>query len=138
MKGSAVDGGNEADPLRESRNGTFAFPGEETLCVELLFEFFKCGLEFAFALKFDIDDAELVLAARFVNGEFAVDGDGLAVFEKGTVRGAGVRFEEDASELRVLILEREVNMARGLKAEVGDFAGDPCVADAGLECGADF
>ncbi len=137
-QGGAVEAGHNAKAGGAAGERALAGGGEEAFGIEALFEGFKGGLEFALALEFDGGDAELVLAARLVNGHLAFEDDGLAVAQVGAVERAGVGFEEDALDLGVEVFEGEVGVAGSLEAEVGDFAADPSVAEVGFEEGANL
>jgi hypothetical protein len=91
VQGGAVEAGDEADAAWEFGDGTFARGGEKAFGVEFLFEAFEGGLEFAGALKFEVDDAELILAARFINGHLALENDRLAFLEGAIDRRSGRR-----------------------------------------------
>jgi len=84
-------------------------------------------LQRADALRLDFADDELILAARFIDRHVAVEEDFFAVAEQLALRGGTA--EEHAAQLRRDILEREINMAGTLRAEVGDLAADPDGAD---------
>lgn len=130
--GRAGGRGDEADAARVGWERALALGGEKALGVELLLELFEGGLQRAESLQFHGGDAELILPARFVDGEVAAQDDFAAVLQQIT-RIAGFGAEEDAVQLRVGVLEREIDVAGALGAEVGDFAGDPDVADLGFE-----
>lgn len=138
VKGRAIGAGDEADTSREPRDWAFARWREEAFGIEFLLEAFEGGLEFAFALQFEVYQAELILAARFVNSHLALNDDFLAVLKEGAIEAAAIGLEENATDLGVLVFECEVGVAGGLEAEVGDFAGDPREADGGFEGAPDF
>ena len=75
-------------------------------------------------LQFDSAHNQLILSARFVNREVALDEEFLAILQDLAV---GVRFatKQNTVQLSVRILEREVNVAGTLDAQVRRFARHP-------------
>jgi hypothetical protein len=126
--GGAGRGGDKTDALGETGQGTFSFGGEEAFGVELLFEFFEGGLEGADALEFDGLNLNLVLAARLIDCDRALEND-FAAIGQGVAMGDGIAAEKDATELGSGVFEGEIDVTGGLLAEVGDFAGNPDLAN---------
>jgi hypothetical protein len=71
----------------------------------------------------------LVVAALFINGEFAEDLDLRAIVEIHSAKLGGLAGEHHAGDLGRGILQREVKMSRTLAAEVRDFALHPNLAN---------
>ena len=90
---SAIEAGDEADARREFGNGAFSSWREEAFGVEFLFEAFEGGLEFSRALKFQVNDAKLILSARFINGHFTLKNYRLAILKKTPVKAAAISLE---------------------------------------------
>ena len=121
-------GRNQPDALREARQRTLAFLGEEALRVELLFELFKRHLQSPDALQLDADHAQLVLAAGFVHCKAAPERYLASIFEH---RPINLNFpaEQHAAHLRTGVFRGEINMARALYAQIGHLARDLDLAD---------
>ena len=66
---------------------------------------------------FDGNDAQLILAARLIDGDVALEHDLAAVLQE-VASLAGFVAEEDTTELRIGVLEGEINMAGALCAEI--------------------
>ncbi len=136
LDGGSGGRGDEADG--GGKTGQRYFPGgiEEAFGIEFALECLEAGLEVATAGGFGFFDDDLELAAGLVNGGFGEDADEGAVFE-----GFGSRSppgtEHGALDLGAAILEREIPVAAGLLAEVGDLTLDPDLADVDFERVAD-
>ncbi len=81
-------------------------------------------MERADALRFESFDDELIFAARFIHFEIAA-GEDLHAVLRFEFYETGVAFEEGALELALGVFKREVEVAAGGRAAVGDFAFDP-------------
>ena len=68
------------------------------------------------------------MSARFIDGDFALSQNLLAILQQFAMRH-GLVAEQHATQLRCAILEREVNVSRRLSAQIGDLAADPDRAD---------
>ena len=122
--GGAAGRGHDADLAREPRQRALAARVEEALGRQPLLELLEGQLQGAEATRLQQLDHQLVLAA------LRVDLDGA---ERHHVQAVG-RLEADAphavakehrAQLRRLVLEREVRVARAVHLEVGDLALDP-------------
>ena len=136
LQHGALQGCDHADDFREDGQGALAVEVEEVLSGEAAFEFLEALLEAALAARADFGDLNLVLAARFVDGDGATDEHGLAILQ-GKADPAGLALEHDGGEGGGGVLEGEVEMARAGGAEVGDLARDPDFAEVFLEQVAD-
>ena len=72
-EGRAGGGGDQADALRKAGQGPFSFGREKPFGAELLLEFFKGGLERADALQFHGQHLYLILSARLIDGDVALE-----------------------------------------------------------------
>jgi len=110
---------------------------EEATCFEALLELFEGDLQRTGADGFEEFRDELHLATLLVDGNFSAEEnvDAVGGLE---AQQRGLLAEEDYGELSVAILEREVDVARGRGAEVGDFTFDPEVAILALNVDANF
>lgn len=127
LQSSAGGGGHEADGLGKAWEGPFACGIEETFGVENAFESLEACLQRPLPLGLDALHDELILAAGFVNGDFAFNQHSHAVFDFLAGGGAG---KPDAGELGAFVFESKIMMARGLATMIGDFATDGDFADA--------
>ena len=118
--------GDDADGAREGGQGALAGGVEEAFGFEALFELLEGELEGAGADGLQGFGDKLHLAALIVDADAAAHEDVLAVF-KAEAQQHGLAAEEDDGKLGVGVLEREVNVAGGRGAQVGDFAFDPDV-----------
>jgi hypothetical protein len=105
---------------------------EEAFCEQAGFELLEGELEGAGAARLHGLGDELELAAGLVDGDAATDEDGEAV--GGTeAEELGLAAEEDDGELRVCVLEGEVEVAGGSGAAVGDLTLDPEIGVSGFD-----
>ena len=121
---------------RKARQRAFALVVEQALGGQLLLALLEGQLQRAVALRLHGFDVELVLAARLV------DADPAAAQDLQPVLGLhlevhGVLPEADAFELRLIVLEREVVVAAGGAAAVGDLPRHPHALEDILEQRAD-
>lgn len=117
---------NDANGSRKGRQGTLAVSVEKTLGFQALLELLESKLQRAHADRFHGFGYELELAALLVNADAAADQDVESVF-RAEAKQHGLAAKEHYGQLRVCVFEREVNMAGGGGAVVGDFAFDPDV-----------
>src|SRR5439155_5806523 len=110
----------------------FAVLGKETFGLKFVFELGKGQLQRAQALRLHRPHDELILPTRFVNRQIALQDELLPILEKLPVAHRRPA-EQHAAQLSSAIFEREVKVAGGLGAQVGDFAGDPNLAQLLLE-----
>ena len=116
--------GDEAQSSWIAGQRTLARAVEETLALQLALEFLEGDLQRTNALRLDGAHQQLILAAHFVNRQLAVEQQLLPVLEKFAVRRR-LAAKEHAAQLRRRILEREINVARRLRAQVRHLAADP-------------
>ena len=76
---------DQANALRIARQRPFAFRGEETFRMELLLELLESGLQCAKPFQLDGGDPQLILAARFIDGDFAFHHDFAAILQETAV-----------------------------------------------------
>ena len=119
--------GDDADAVGKGGEWLLAVGMEEATRFETLLELFESDLERAGADRLEKFGDELHLAALFVDRNFAAEEDMKAVGEL-EAEERGLLTEEDRGELGIAIFKREVDVAGGRRAEVGDFAFDPEVA----------
>ena len=129
--------GDDADAVRECGERLFAGGIEEAARFKALPELLEGDLQRAGADGFEEFRNELHLSALLVDGDFAAEQHMQAVgwFE---AEQRGLLAEQDRRQLRLAIFEREVDVAGGRGAQVGDFAFDPEVAVLALDMQADF
>jgi membrane protein CcdC involved in cytochrome C biogenesis len=136
VEDGAGGGGDDTDGLREGRERAFAGGVEEAFGEEAGLELLEGELVCACAARLQRVGDELELAARLVDGDTAAGEDGEAIL-RAEAEEQRLAAEEDDGKLRVAILEREVEMAGGRGAAVGDLAGDPDVGEFALDVAAD-
>ena len=112
---------HEADALRIFRQRTFPFRREETFRRELQLEFFERDLQRAHAAQFDLPHDQLILPAHLIDRDIALQEDLLPVRQQ-RARLAGGVAKTHAAQLRARVLEREINVAGRLRAQIGDLA----------------
>ncbi|OQB90679.1 MAG: hypothetical protein BWX86_02187 [Verrucomicrobia bacterium ADurb.Bin122] len=132
LHGGARRRGDESDGRGHRRERKLVLRGEQTLGGEALLERLELPLEAADAILDHGADDELVLPARLVEAESAKGHDLLAVAQAHALP-RGVAAKHHRAELRAGILERKVNVAAGLCAQIGDLALDPAGLDAAFE-----
>ena len=123
--------------MREGGQRLLARGIEETAGFQPLAEVLEGDLQRARTDRLEELGNELHLAALLIDGDFSPEQDVEAV---GGTKAQERRLlpEEDSWELRVAILEREVDVAGGGGTEVGDFAFDPEVAVFALDVNPNF
>ncbi len=125
---TAPAGSNDADALRQLRDGAFTRRIEQSFGGQLLLQLLKGKLQRAVALRFDRFHQKLVLAARFVDVDVAARQDRHAVLRL-AFQIAQRLAEAHAAQLRFMILEREVAMAAGGGFRSRYFARHPNVVE---------
>ncbi len=119
--------GDDADRARERGERLLAVGVEETFGFEALFQLLEGELQRAGADGLHGFRDKLQLAALLVDADAAANQDVQAIF--GTeAEKHGLAAEEHDGELGLGVLEREVDVAGGRGAEVGNLAFDPDVA----------
>ena len=126
MKDRAGGRGNDADALREGREGALAGFVEEAIRGELLLEALELGLASTDAGGLNEVDDELYVAALLVEGDVAV-GEDLGAAVEG--RAAVLALEHDALDGGVGVFKGEVDVAALGAREVGDLTFDPEVGE---------
>jgi hypothetical protein len=119
--------GDDADGAGKCREWALAGCVEEAFGLEALLQLFECELERACSDGLHSFCDELELAALLVDADAAADEDVEAILGA-KAEEHGLAAKENDGQLRVGVLEREVEMAGGGGAVVGDFAFDPDVA----------
>ncbi len=124
VENSAGGRGDDADAAGEGWE--LALPGgvEEALGFELVAELLVGKLQSAGAAGLDGFCDQLQLAARLVDRDAAANEDSQSVLRTKAEK-LGLAAEEDDGKLRIAVLEREVDVAGGGWAAVGDLARDP-------------
>ena len=127
----ARDRGDDADALREARQGLLVRIVEEPLRCESRLELLEGEREVARALRHHVVSVELVDAVALVDRDAAADDDLHAVLrpEAQALRAAP---EHHALDGRRGVLQREVAVARGVAAEVRQLPADLDAAEHGL------
>jgi hypothetical protein len=119
--------GDDAHGAGKCGQRLLAFGVEQAFGLEALFELLEGQLQGAGADGLHGFGHQLHLAALLVDADAAAHQDVQAVFGA-EAQQHGLAAEEDNGQLRVGVLEREVEVAGGRGTEVGDFAFDPDVA----------
>jgi len=136
MQHGAGGGGDDTDAVGEGRKWALARGVEEALSEQAGFELFEGELECARAKRFEGFGDELELAALFVDGDAAAREHREAILRAKAEELCAIA-EEDDGQLRVAVLEGEIEMAGGGGAAVGDFTFDEDVWVIMLEAAAD-
>jgi hypothetical protein len=127
---------NDADGTGEGRQRSLAGGVEEAFREQAGLELFKGELNGASTSRLEGIGDELELAAGFVYGDAAAREDGETV-GGAKAKELGLAAEEDDRELRVGVLEGEVDVSGGSGAAIGDLAFDPEVCMGGFNLPAD-
>jgi len=123
---------NQSHALRQHGKRFFPPGIKQALSVEALFQLLEGELQSAQADRLHVFDIKLVLTARFVDADGAAHGHMQAVF--GTkFQARQLRAKTDATHLRVIVLEREVEVAGLRCVRVGDLALDENVGELASE-----
>jgi len=120
-------GGDYADGAWKCGEWALAGGVEEALGFEALLELLEGELKRAGADGLHGFRDELKLAALFVDADAAAD-DNVEAVLRAKAEEHGLAAKENDGQLSVSVFEREVEMAGGSGAVVGDFAFDPDVA----------
>ena len=112
-------GGDDADAVRERREGAFAVGVEEAFICKAALELLEGKLQGTRSARLQGFSDELELASTFVDGDAAADEDGEAV-HRFEAEELGLAAEEDDGKLGFAVLEGEVDVAGGGGAAVGD------------------
>ncbi len=124
--------GDDADAARQARQGALAFGREQAFALELFAQAGKGLVETAEAGAAQGLHVQLVVAARFEQGDQGLGLDLLAVLET-PGNQLGTAAEHDAAHLGRLVLQREVDMAGRGAGQIGYLAGHPQQREAFLE-----
>ena len=79
-EGGSGGGSDDTDALRIAGDWAVFVRHEQALGIELLLEPLERELQRAYTLKFHRGDPELILPARFIDGQFALEQDVAPVF----------------------------------------------------------
>src|SRR5215472_1742532 len=120
-------GGDDADAARQNRQRLFAPFVEEAFFLQLAFKLLEGDLERAKTYRLDVADVDLIFAARFIDAEGATHGDVQAILGA-EFQPANLITKTDAANLRVRVLEREIEMARLRGTMVRHFPFDPDIS----------
>jgi hypothetical protein len=123
MQHGAGGGGDDADAVGEGRKWALARGVEEAFGEQAGFELFEGELECARAQRFEGFGDELELAALFIDGDAAAGEDCEAVLRAKAEELRAIA-KEDHGQLRVAVLEGEIEMAGRGGAAVGYFTFD--------------
>ena len=121
-----------ADPRGQVGDGLLVDGLEKALGLQLGFQLLEGDLQGAHAPGLGVVQDELVLAAGLVDVHPRPADDVHPVLEV-ELEPPGNGPEQHRPDLAVLVFEREVEMARGGPAEVGDLALDPELIEGGLQ-----
>ncbi len=119
--------GDDADGFWEGGERALAFGVEEAFGFEAFLELFEGELERSGADRLHGFGDELHLSALLIDADATANEDVEAVF-RAEAEEQGLTAEEDNGELRVSVLEREINVAGRGGTVVGDFAFNPDIA----------
>ena len=113
-------------PMRRGSAGSGRFRSwsKQTFGGELLLELLEGKLQRAVALRLEVLNVDLVFAARLVDADAAAGHHGEAVLWL-DLEIAGLLTEAHGPKLRLAVFEREVVVAAGRGAGVGDLAHHP-------------
>ena len=123
---------HHSQPARQEGQGTLALGIEETLGCQLLLELFEGQRQGTGAGRLDRMYRELETAARFVDGQAAAAAHLLPILQA-EAQSTGVACIHHAVELRLRVLQGEVEMSVGRTLETGHFAFDPQIREAGFQ-----
>ena len=123
---------HHANPAGQKGQRPLACAIEQPLGEEFLLERLEGQGQGARARGFDARDLKLKPAAAFVDGQLASAAHELAVAQA-KLEAAGVARVHHAVELRLGVLEREIEVSVGRTLEARDLALDAHIAEAGLQ-----
>ena len=124
VQGGRLRTGDDADAGRECRHLTFCQRIEQSFGGQLRFQFQECLVQVADASPANRFNPELVIAARRIQRHQCAYLD-LVTFARQEVRVLGAAAEHDRTDLRRIVLEREIPVARCRLGEIGDLARHP-------------
>jgi len=119
----------KADRERQRGNRALFFRGKQPLIREPSFQRLELALEAPNPVLNHRADHQLVLAADFIDADLAIHEHLQSVAQRHGLLG-GVATKEHGADLGAGILQGKINMAAGLRAQVGDFAAHPAGPDA--------
>src|SRR6266446_7450268 len=125
-------GRHDSDSLRKFRQRSLAGRIEKSLGIEFAFERIELRLQNAQTDWLNDLDAELILSARFEDGNVSVNLDLRSISEWLSERSHGVS-KNHASDLRPRVFQSEVLMTAGMQFVIGNFALHPDRAEPGFE-----
>ena len=88
-------------------------------------------------MQFNRHDTKLILSARLVNRDVALNNDLLTILQE-IATALGLAPKQHATQLGAGILQREINVTRTLGAEIRDFARYPNLPDLFLQSAFDL
>lgn len=108
----------------QRRERLFVVGVEKTLGGQFMFELLEGQLKVADAAWFQVFKNDLIGPSGFVYGQAAHTENGKADLEI-ELQAMGQASEDHRIQLRLAVFEREIDVTRGRRAEIGDFAADP-------------
>ena len=130
--------GDDPQPARQERQRPLSGAVEKPLGVEALLELLERQRQRAGPRRLDVGDRHLEPAARFVQRQPPPAADRHPLFQRELEPGRLAR-EEHAVELRLVVLETEIEVPRPRALEAGDLPFDANVGEPALQrhpCGA--
>ena len=124
--------GHHTEPAWQKGQGTFAFRIEKTLGCQLLLELLESQRQGTRAGRLHPVDGELEPAARFVDGQAATATHLLPVLQP-KAQANRLPCVHHAVELRLRVLQSEVQMSIGRALEPGHFAFHAQIGEAGFQ-----
>ena len=122
--GRARQGGHEANPAREKWQRPFPGLVKQPLKGKFFLQLFQGDLECADSLGFHVIQNHLVLSPWLIDRQTPAHDD-LKSLAQGESQALRSGFEQHSSELALLILEGEIEMAGGRRTQVGNFTLHP-------------
>ena len=126
------EGGDNPDPTREERQGTFAFRGEEALGGEFGLELLQGQLLPAQPARLHTGRIDLQIAPGGIQTDPAPDQDLQTVLGP-EAKQSSITAKHHATQLAGVILEGEIDMPGGGGAQAGEFANNPDITKIGLK-----
>ena len=130
------EGGHDADPTREERQGAFAFRGEQALGGEFGLELLQGQLLPAQPARLHAGRIDLQITSGGIQTDPALNQDLQAILGP-KAEQAGIAAKHHATQLAGVVLEGEIDMPGGGSTQAGDFANDPDIAKIGLKLALD-
>src|SRR5579859_1962351 len=116
------------DASRQRRQRLLTLRIKKSFSCECLLQLLERKLQRPQSHRLDVRNVNLIFTPRFVDADGAAHGDVQSIL--GTkLEAAHLIAKADATDLRLLVLQREVQMPRLSRAEIRDFAFDPQVRE---------